>query len=258
MDDAIYRDGERLGVVELSEGEFRNQINAGFKFTRRYNPAHKQPGDVDSDPSLYVGLGAGLSNTYTYNGNPTAGQDFPNQHVSTMSDLYWWSGHPDSYDLKEARIISASEVSFILAESALKGWSVGGNAETHYLEGIRKSLVTWKKEGEYGAFVSQPQVQFNASTALEQIITQKWVASYTGATEAWMDYRRTGYPQLQAGPQSVQPVLPVRFIYGSAEQLGNPKNTEEAINRLEQNQYTNQPNSQWSKPWIIQGTGKPW
>lgn len=258
MDDAIYRDGERLGVVELSEADFRNQINAGFKFTRRYNPAHKQPGDVDIDPNLYVGLEAGLSNTYSYNGNPTAGQDFPNQHVSTMSDLYWFSGHPDSYDLKKARIISASEVSFILAEAALKGWSVGDNAETHYLEGVRKSLVTWKKGDEYGEFVSQPGVQFDASNALEQIITQKWVASYTGATEAWMDYRRTGYPQLQAGPQSTQPVLPVRFIYGSAEQLGNPTNIQEAINRLEQNQYTNQPNSQWSKPWIIQGTGKPW
>lgn len=258
MDDVIYRDGERLDVVLLSEADFRNQINAGHKFTRRFNIAHKQAGDLDIDPNLYVGLPAGLSNTYTYNGNPVAGQDFPNQHISTMSDLYWSSGHPDSHDLKKARIISASEASFILAEAALKGWSVNGSAETHYLDGIRKSLATWKKEGDYGTFVNHPEVRFDSGNALEQIITQKWIASYTGATEAWMDFRRTGLPRLQAGPQSTQPVLPVRLIYGTAEQLGNPTNIQIAIGNLEQNQYTNQPNSQWSKPWIIQGTGKPW
>ena len=31
---------------------------------------------------------------------------------------------------------------------------------------------------------------------LERIITQKWIANFPLSTEAWADYRRTGYPKL--------------------------------------------------------------
>jgi hypothetical protein len=75
-----------------------------------------------------------------------------------------------------------------------------------------------------------------------------------------MDYRRTGLPALQTGPASPEPVLPVRFIYSDDETLRNEANADEAIGRLEETDYSNLrgANSQWSKPWIIQGTGKPW
>ncbi|GGC37677.1 hypothetical protein GCM10011386_32220 [Parapedobacter defluvii] len=255
MDDAIYRNDERLSVVTLPDAEFEQAIAAGNKFTRRFNPNLKGANDPELNTDLYVGLPAGLVSPDSYNGNPDAGQDKPNQHVSLMSHLY--RNHSDP-ELMKSRIISSAEVSFILAEAALKGWSVNGSAESHYLDGIRNSLITWKQEGAYADFVTREGVAFNSATALQQIITQKWIASWTGAVEAWMDFRRTGWPDLKPGPASAQPVLPVRFIYGSAEQLANSANIAEAIKRLEQNQYSNQPNSQWSKPWIIQGTGKPW
>jgi hypothetical protein len=92
------------------------------------------------------------------------------------------------------------------------------------------------------------------------VIEQKWIASWSSATESWMDYRRTGLPALQTGPASPEPVLPVRFIYSDDETLRNESNANEAIDRLEETDYSNLrgANSQWSKPWIIQGTGKPW
>lgn len=255
MDDAIYRNNQRLSVVTLPDAELQQGIAAGDKFTRRFNPNRKGANDPELNANLYVGLPAGLVSPDSHNGNPDPGQDKPNQHVSLMSHLYRTHSDPD---LMKSRIISSAEVSFILAEAALKGWSVNGSAESHYLEGIRNSLITWKQEDAYGEFVARDGIAFNSANALQQIITQKWVASWTGAVEAWMDFRRTGWPDLKAGPASPQPVLPLRFIYGSAEQLANPTNIEEAITRLEQNQYSNQPNSQWSKPWVVQGTGKPW
>jgi len=255
MDDVIYRNDERLTVVTLTDAEFEQQIGQGAKFTRHFNPNLKGPNDPVLNTDLYVGLPAGLVEPDAHNGNPEPGQDKPNQHVSLMSHLY--RNHSDG-DLMKSRIISSAEVSFILAEAALKGWSVNGSAEAHYLNGIRNSLITWKQEGAYADFVARPGVAFDSSKALEQIITQKWIASWTGAVEAWMDFRRTGLPALKAGPASAEPVLPVRFIYGSAEQLANSANIQEAIGRLEQNAHSKQPNSQWSKPWIIQGTGKPW
>ncbi|MEC3881975.1 SusD/RagB family nutrient-binding outer membrane lipoprotein [Parapedobacter sp. 10938] len=255
MDNAIRRDGERLSMVSLPDLTLKAEIAAGHKFTRHFNPALKGADDPQLNTSLYVGVPVGLRLPDYYNGNPTPGQEVENQHVSQMSDLYRYN---TDQDMLKARIISAAEVSFIFAEAALKGWAVGANAETHYYEGIQKSLQTWKVDGQYGNFIAEDGVHYNSATALEQIMTQKWVASWTGTTEAWMDFRRTGLPALIAGPNSPQPVLPVRFIYGDAEVFTNMQNAEDAIDRLEQTSYSNQANSQWAKPWIIQGTGKPW
>lgn len=255
MDDAIRRDGVRLSVVSMTDLDLKAAINAGHKFTRHFNPNLKPAGGADLNTGLYVGVPVGIRLPDYHNGNPTPGQGVENQHVSQMSDLYRYNTDPN---MLKARIISSSEVSFILAEAALKGWKVGSDAQTHYYDGIRKSLQTWKVEGRFNDFIAGEGVKYNSSTALEQIITQKWIASWTGTTEAWMDYRRTGLPALQAGPTSSQPVLPVRFMYGDAEVFANVKNAQDAISRLEQNSYSNQANSQWAKPWIIQGTGKPW
>jgi len=94
----------------------------------------------------------------------------------------------------------------------------------------------------------------------EQIIEQKWVASWTAAVEAWFDYRRTGYPEFQAGPAALRSVLPVRFYYMQDELNINRANAEQALQRLERTGYSQADgqNSAWSKPWVLQGTGKPW
>jgi len=41
---------------------------------------------------------------------------------------------------------------------------------------------------------------------LERIITQKWIAMFPNGTEAWSEFRRTGYPRL----------FPVRYNYPSS------------------------------------------
>lgn len=42
----------------------------------------------------------------------------------------------------------------------------------------------------------------DAATALERIITQKWIAIFPLGNEAWSEYRRTGYPHLMPVPDS--------------------------------------------------------
>src|SRR5690606_33227423 len=187
MDNAIRRDGQRLSVVSLPDLSLKAEIAAVHKFTRHFNPELKSADDPQLNTNLYVGVPVGLRLPDYYNGNPTPGQEVENQHVSQMSDLYRYN--TDS-DMLKARIISAAEVSFIFAEAALKGWSVGANAETHYYDGIRKSLQTWKVNDHYDSFVAEDGVRFDSAKGLEQIMTQKWVASWTGSTEAWMDFRR--------------------------------------------------------------------
>ncbi|MDQ2656145.1 MAG: SusD/RagB family nutrient-binding outer membrane lipoprotein [Bacteroidota bacterium] len=212
----------------------------------------------DTDPE-YVGLPTGLVGPSAYNLNETPGQTSNNLHVSYLNPIYKAS----SGELLKARLISAAEVHFILAEAAVKGWAAG-DAEEHYEEGVRASLETWKVDDDYATYIAEPEVIFPAAGTdaekLEQIIEQKWIASWTAATEAWFDFRRTGLPTLTAGPHGQRGVLPVRFYYAQNELMLNSDNAGAAVQGLEVTSYSQADgnNSAWSKPWLIKGTGKPW
>ena len=118
--------------------------------------------------------------------------------------------------------ITASEVAFIKAEMALKGWTfVGDTAENLYRKGIELSFAQHNvalgnylnntatrgdhndvKQSAYNASFSSPiTVKWENSATDEQklakIITQKWIAMYPyNSHEAWAEWRRTGYPNL--------------------------------------------------------------
>lgn len=208
---------------------------------------------IDTDPD-YVGLPTSFSALPSaYNLNPTPGQTSYNPHVSFLNEIYKDASGP----LLKARLISAAEVHFILAEAAVKGWAAG-SAKEHYEAGVKASLATWTVGGDYAQYIAQPGVAFDKS--IKQILEQKWIASWTAATEAWFDFRRTGFPELKAGPAAKRQVLPLRFYYMQDELRINKTNAEGAVGKLEITSYSqaDKGNSPWSKPWIVQGTGKPW
>lgn len=232
----------------LSFDEF--ELRRSEKFTRRFNP-----GKVSYNTDLYVGLPPGIAVPESYNGNLIPGQGTQNIHVSQLASIYASAGAPG--DILKARIISSAEVEFILAEAALKGWGVG-DAATHYNMAIQHSLTSWGKGEEYASFIADPGVKFD--NTLKRIITQKWVASWTAATESFLDYRRTGYPNFTVGPLSPQPAVALRFRYGNDEYSNNASQLNAALQRLEVTPYSGNlgADSPWSKPWVAQGTGKPW
>lgn len=207
---------------------------------------------IDTDPE-YVGLPVGLLGLpFIWNLNPNTNQGAFNPHVSQLNEIYKQASGP----LLKSRLMSNAEVEFILAEAAFKGWI--GDQQAHYEAGVAASLETWGVEDDYDAYITAPGVAFDGS--LEQIMEQKWIASWTAATESWFDYRRTGLPDLQAGPAGKRGVLPVRFYYGQKELMLNADNAAEALDGLETTGYTQADgsNSAWSKPWVAQGTGEPW
>ncbi|SMG11986.1 SusD/RagB family nutrient-binding outer membrane lipoprotein [Sphingobacterium psychroaquaticum] len=209
---------------------------------------------VDTDAE-YVGLPAsGSKNPSAYNLNPTPGQTSMNPHVSYLSDIY----KAAKGDLLKARLLAASEVNFILAEAAKKGWSVPESAKTYYESGIRSSLQSWGKANDYSAYIQRPGVAFD--NTLQQIMEQKWISNWSTGAQAWFDYRRTGYPMFVVGPAATRTVLPVRIPYMQNEMSVNQKNAEEALKRIEKTAYSqaDNENSAWSKSWLLQGTNKPW
>ncbi|WP_026954162.1 SusD/RagB family nutrient-binding outer membrane lipoprotein [Algoriphagus vanfongensis] len=248
-DDIIYMNGEPLTVATLPFDDFV-EMYPDDEFTRKYNPSL-----ISLNDAMYVGLPPSLMVPESYNGNPSPGQGTHNQHVSTLADIYQSSG--SAGDILQARMLSSAEVSFIFAEAAIKGWNVG-SAQDHYYAGIQKSLETWEVSDDYDAFIAEEGVAFD--NTLEQVMVQKWVASWTSAAEAFADYKRTGYPMLTTGPQSPQPKVALRFQYGNDEYNNNGTNINGALDRLELTEYSGGfgKDSQWSKSWLYQGTTSPW
>lgn len=214
--------------------------------------------DIDQDVN-YVGIPPAIVGGPVYNMSNDAAQASHNPHVSWLNSMYMNPSGP----LLKARIMTAAEVHFILAEAAMKGWAAG-DAATHYKAAIQASLGSWGLAGSYNSYIAQADVAYAGT--LEQLITQKWIASWTAATESWFDFRRTGYPALVSGPNAKAPVLPVRFYYMLDERNLNAANIRAAEDHLETNNFSGYgadatngyKNSAWSKPWLIQGTGKPW
>lgn len=124
-------------------------------------------------------------------------------------------------------LMKLSEVEFLRAEGALRGWNMGGSAQQFYEQGIRNAQVEHRLMSTYYPnavdeymsleapvaykYVDQYDhsndiesvttigVKWNEGdsqeTKLEKIITQKYIAAFPYSYEAWNDLRRTGYPK---------------------------------------------------------------
>ena len=209
----------------------------------------------DEDPE-YVGLPPSFGNLpQAYNMNPDNNwaQAPLNPHASHLNERYMNTSGP----LIKSRLLTAAEVNFIIAEAALKGWT-SESAQPHYEAGVQASLKAWGKSGDYADYILNAGVSYEGT--LEQIIEQKWIASWTAAAEAWFDYRRTGLPALQPGIVVKRDALPLRFYYSVDEMDYNPDNTQTAISLLEPTTFSAEDgeNSAWSKMWVLQGTGLPY
>ncbi len=201
----------------------------------------------------FVGMPpAALQTPSAFNMSPDLNQASNNPHVSWMNSQFT---EASGSNLK-ARLITAAEVNFILAEAALNGWI--GNAEDYYNAGIEASFEAWGIGSEYDDYMTETGVAYDATQ--EQIINQKWISSWAHATESWFDYRRTGFPDLQTGQWVKRQAIPVRFYFPLDEEFYNEANAKAAIANLETTVFNeaDPQNSAWSKPWILQGTGMPW
>lgn len=251
VDPYIRENGELTDVVSYSDAQYLERIAAGNEYTRHFNPNLV---DEPYDTREYVGTPPNMFDPSGHNGNPTPGQQLQNQHASQLADIF----RETSGEFLESRIMTAAEVSFILAEAAWRGWNVG-DGESHYNNGVQQALNIWGVGDHYSDYIQNPGVAYNHT--LEQIIEQKWIAAFTIATEAWFDYRRTGFPEITPGPSALEQAVPVRFKYGNDELNFNTEHVQAAIQRLEPaSPYSDNHgnNSQWHKTWLIQGTNEPW
>lgn len=144
-------------------------------------------------------------------------------------------------------LMSYSELQFILAEAAERGFISTGNAAEYYRNGIEASFtyygerlvqpseswyeITLSPDEDY---LTQDGVAYSGTPEekLKKIALQKWIALYFNGLEAWFDWRRTGSPEVIPGPDNVNgDRVPVRFRYPGEEQALNKENYSSAVQR---------------------------
>ncbi len=98
-------------------------------------------------------------------------------------------------------LMNSAEVSFCLAEAALKGYIAGGEsaAKQYYEEGITKSCVeNGIKQDQINEFLNQIEINWNTGTSskMDKIALQKWICLFKQSVEAWSEVRRTDVPKI--------------------------------------------------------------
>lgn len=129
-------------------------------------------------------------------------------------------------------MLSYAEVCFMQAEAASRGW-IEGDAETLYQMGITASMEYWGvSSDEITGYISQPAVAYDSNNPLASIGEQKWIAFYMQGLQAWAEWRRMDYPELQPAPDAMagRPI-PRRKGYPPSELTLNQANYESAISR---------------------------
>jgi hypothetical protein len=138
-------------------------------------------------------------------------------------------------------LMCASEIWFLRAEAALFNLA-SGDAGQFYQQGIRLNMILWNTDPDsIQAYLDQEPEAILTGTQenrFRQISTQMWIAFIPNFTEAWINIRRTGYPEIPQRTDAAKyslgvtnGILPKRFKYASSEYLNNLANVTEAVNQ---------------------------
>ncbi len=139
-------------------------------------------------------------------------------------------------------LLTAAQTNLLLAEAVLAGW-VTGNVAALYNAGVKahmdqmalydpSAVVPIASQDAYLAANA-----YNPAKALEGIHTQYWIASFLDGSEAWANFRRTGFPVLKPNPYpasdpDVKGSFIRRLIYPAKEKSVNAINYNAAVARM--------------------------
>lgn len=137
-------------------------------------------------------------------------------------------------------LITYTELLFLKAEALLRTDQGPMAAQTYALAIVNDMEQLGISASEYNPYLAA-NIGFAGLVSFEErlafLISQKYVAMYgQNPNEVWVDYRRTGYPQLDVpadATSSFNPslVVPRRYLYPITERTTNIDNYQAAIDR---------------------------
>ncbi|MET1053936.1 MAG: SusD/RagB family nutrient-binding outer membrane lipoprotein [Pedobacter sp.] len=132
-------------------------------------------------------------------------------------------------------IMNYSELQFILAEAAAKGW-IAGNARTYYNNGTLTGITLWVPAfaTPIETYLAAADISWNNTGTLAQkmelIHAQKYYSMFGTDFEQWFEYRRTGHPILPKGAGLLNNgIMPARLNYPVYVQSSNPEHYKAAV-----------------------------
>jgi hypothetical protein len=202
---------------------------------------------------------------YKYFAGASTGEPLATMYNNANNNLYSFinrkryysdfTGEPDV-------LVGYKELCFNIAEGIVRGWAPGGvaTAGTWYKKGITESMAfygidvtrtsftayflppgansvtqvaPYSYTFDFNAYYAQPSVQLSATaaTAINQIVLQKYIASFENSGyESYYNWRRTGVPTFLGGSGvGNNGVVPIRWAYPVSEQTVNAANWKAAL-----------------------------
>ncbi len=190
-------------------GAIANNTNPDTVLSNQYGV----PPGITSDQILAVGS--------PYRGARGSGLNYSQFNVNIVAGL----GVPEFW-------VTYAQTSLLLAEAAKRGWIPGGDAaaQTHYENAIAADMAAYAlypgttpiPASLVTAYIAHPAVAYDPAEALRLINTQYWIVNIRNGTEAFANYRRSGFPVLMANPFISTPIR--RLSYPDVEGSANNAN----------------------------------
>lgn len=146
----------------------------------------------------------------------------PGQQLSKLGPGLIIDATVDNY------IFTASESLFLQAEAVQRGY-LAGDAKQLFQDGIRASYNTLGASDIETYLVNSNGADGigwdGTPNKIRAIMTQKWIAlNGINGIESWIEFNRTGFPQLPLPVTTTQTSRPKRLLYPQSELSGNSAN----------------------------------
>ncbi|MEN9884620.1 MAG: hypothetical protein RLZZ420_1837 [Bacteroidota bacterium] len=250
-DGTLYTQGDNAALRNFSQFNYAAEpfVNR-LKSTR--DPRGKNilanfsnPGNVAAQPnpdtvlSNQFGVPIGVTDAQitaagsTYRGARGGGLNYSQINVWTVAS----PSAPDFY-------VTYSQTLLLLAEAAKRGWIAGSDAQAkvYYEDAIKADMATYSiypgtapiSAAEINGYLSDPIVAYDATNALNQINTQYWIVNLRNGTEAFANFRRSGFPVLSANlfNNKLNGGFARRMSYPDVEASANTKNYQAASSAI--------------------------
>jgi hypothetical protein len=208
------QDFRALGVTEFFINNLNRWADPRLTPNNRFSIAPWQ--------GSFVGVPSGYS--------PGQGAVIKSYFLSTTSTTSTLMNEP-----LMGNIMNYSELQFILAEAAAKGW-ISGDARNYYNNGTQAGITLWVPTfvTPIETYLANGDISWNPASTLDQkmelIHAQKYYSMFATDFEQWFEYRRTGHPVLPKGSGLLNNgVMPARLNYPVYVQSSNPNNYKAAV-----------------------------
>ncbi len=201
IDSLLRTNDPRLGVIAVKYTNPGGTLSAGTT------------GTEDTAAADQIGLPFGyneatISTEPNFPGKATTGWKYSQLNRRTAGRI----------DIPEF-FVTFAQTQLLLAEAAQRGW-ISAAPATLYNAGVRAHMDQMAKYDVSATIATAAENAYLAANpydpagAIQQINTQYWIASFLNGTEAWANFRRSGYPSLAPNPYpGADPAVKGAFIH---------------------------------------------